>query len=274
MKKTIITILIFSFYALTIGFANADMEADRKAFTNYFYNKFPSTPKDDYINGVYSIDKGSREQWEAIEELPPYEQGIDKGEALFAKLGLAKCSQFKDYENGVRQNYPYFSEKENKVITLESDIQSCIKSLGKKRIGWNKGKMAHLSAYLGYLSRGHKYNVKVDSAGAKKAYEDGKRFYYAKRGQLNLSCADCHVYNSGNYVRADLLSPGLGHPSGFPVYRSKWGNMGTLHRRFGGCNKQVRAKPFKPQGKEYSNLEFFLSAMSNGLEINAPSARK
>ena len=58
------------------------------------------------------------------------------------------------------------------------------------------------------------------------------------------------------------------------MYRSKWGEMGTLHRRFSGCNKQVRAKDFEAQGEEYRNLEFFLTAMSNGLPLNGPGARK
>jgi sulfur-oxidizing protein SoxA len=36
----------------------------------------------------------------------------------------------------------------------------------------------------------------------------------------------------------------------------------------------VRAKPYKPQGEEYSDLEYFESYMSNGLELNGPGARK
>jgi sulfur-oxidizing protein SoxA len=52
------------------------------------------------------------------------------------------------------------------------------------------------------------------------------------------------------------------------------GTIGTLHRRFTGCNKQVRAKPFKAQGEEYRNLEYFLTYMSNGLTLNGPGARK
>ena len=70
-----------------------------------------------------------------------------------------------------------------------------------------------------------------------------------------------------------MLSPWLGHPSHFPVYCSK-GNLGTLHRRYAGCNKQVRAKPFKAQSTEYANLEYFHTFMSNGLTINGPGARK
>ena len=272
--KFLLTTLVSLGFIFNATVASADVASDTKDFTNYFYKKFPNTPKGDFINGVYSIDKGSREQWEAIEEFPPYEAAIDKGEAAFEKLGMAKCAQFKDYENGVKQNYPYFSDKKGKVVTLEADIQSCLKTLGHKKIGWKKGKMAHLSSYIGYLSRGKVMNVKVEGAKAKAAYESGKNFFYAKRGQLNMSCADCHVNNSGKKIRADLLSPAFGHASGFPVYRSKWGNMGTLHRRIGGCNKQVRAKPLKSQGKEYSNLEYFLSVMANGLEINTPTARK
>ncbi|MBT8121372.1 MAG: sulfur oxidation c-type cytochrome SoxA, partial [Gammaproteobacteria bacterium] len=85
----------------------------------------------------------------------------------------------------------------------------------------------------------------------------------------------------GSKIRADILSPALGHPTGFPVYRNKWAGasakgdgMGTLHRRYGGCNKQVRAKPYKAQGPEYTALEYFHTYMSNGLEINGPGARK
>jgi sulfur-oxidizing protein SoxA len=96
-----------------------------------------------------------------------------------------------------------------------------------------------------------------------------------------MACADCHYYYSGNKIRADILSPALGHTTGFPVYRNKWAGksksgdgMGTMHRRYGGCNKQVRAKPFKAQSDEYKALEYFHTYMSNGLEINGPSQRK
>ena len=97
---------------------------------------------------------------------------------------------------------------------------------------------------------------------------------YAKRGQLNFACADCHVYSPGMNLRTDILSPALGQVTHFPVYRSKWGEMGTMHRRYAGCNKQVRAKPFKAQGEEYRNLEYFHTYMSNGLPVNGPGARK
>jgi sulfur-oxidizing protein SoxA len=80
--------------------------------------------------------------------------------------------------------------------------------------------------------------------------------------------------NAGNVLRTEVLGPAFGQTTHWPVYRSKWGEMGSLHRRFTGCNKQVRAKPFKAQGEEYRNLEYFMSYMSNGLPLNGPGARK
>ncbi len=257
---------------------STDPASDLEAFRDFFAKKFTDTPFDDYVNGIYSIDAASREQWESIEEFPPYEINIEKGEALFNKAfangkSFATCFP-KATDGGVKQNYPYYDTKAKTVVTLEGDINKCLTSNGEKAYKWKKGKMADLSSFLAYNSRGNKIDVKIPNGDAVKAYEQGKRHFLAKRGQLNLSCADCHVYYSGSYIRADRLSPALGHVSHFPVYRSKWGGLGTLHRRYGGCNKQVRAKPFKAQSDEYRALEYFHSYMSNGLELNGPGARK
>ena len=256
---------------------SVDPEADLAGFQNYFHKKFPDTPKGDFINGVYSIDPASREQWESIEEFPPYEINVEAGEELFNKpfangKGYADC--FPGAEDGIKQNYPYYDEKMKKVQTLEAAINDCRVANGEKPLKYKKGAIADLSAYLAYQSRGKIIDVKIPNDEAKAWYKRGKDHFLAKRGQLNLSCADCHMYNSGSYVRADRLSPALGHVSHFPVYRSKWGGLGTLHRRYGGCNKQVRAKPLKAQGDEYRALEYFHSYMSNGLELNGPGARK
>jgi sulfur-oxidizing protein SoxA len=271
------------FGATSIFAAPAD---DLAKFQDYFKAKFPETAQADFINGVYSIDAGSREQWESVEEFPPYEGFVDQGEELWnTKFANGKtygsCFGDKDVSE-LKVMFPHWDKAKSRVQTLESALNECREANGEKALKWKKGKMAHLSAYISFSGRGKKINVVIpDDPKAQAAYEDGKRFFYAKRGQLNLSCADCHVYSSGRKVRADLLSPGLGQVSHFPVFRAKWsgGNtagdgLGTLHRRYGGCNKQVRAKPFKAQSTEYRNLEFFHTYMSNGLELNGPGYRK
>ena len=278
MKKLLTVTLVLGLLGSVTLPLQASPEQDLKDFRAYFTKRFPDTPVNDFVNGVYSIDAASREQWEEIEEFPPYELNIEKGETLF-NTPFANGKSYADcFDNGgigIAHRYPFFDQESGQVITLEGSINACRAVNGEQPLGWSKGAIADISAYMHYTSRGQVINVVVpDNPGAKAAYERGKNHFYAKRGQLNMACADCHVYYSGNKIRADLLSPALGHTSGFPVYRSKWGGLGTLHRRYGGCNKQVRAKPHKSQSDEYKALEYFHTYMSNGLEINGPSARK
>ena len=278
MKKLLIATLVLGLFGGASLSVQASPEQDLKEFRAYFKNRFPGTPFNDFVNGVYSIDAASREQWEEIEEFPPYELNIEKGETLFNTPfanGKSYADCFDKGGIGIAHRYPFFDQESGQVITLEGSINACRAVNGEKPLKWSKGAIADISAYMHYTARGEVINVVVPSdPAAQAAYQQGKNHFYAKRGQLNMSCADCHVYNSGNKIRADLLSPALGHTSGFPVYRSKWGGLGTLHRRYGGCNKQVRAKPYKSQSTEYKTLEYFHSYMSNGMEVNGPSARK
>ena len=278
MKKFLTATLVLGLLGSFTAPVLATPQEDLKQFREYFAKRFPKTPFNDYINGVYSIDAASREQWEEIEEFPPYELNLEKGKELFTtpfKNGKTYASCFDQGGEGIANRYPFFDAGSGKIITLEHAINACREANGEEPLGYKKGDIADISAYMHYTSRGSIINVIVpDDPRALAIYEQGKNFFYAKRGQLNMSCADCHVSNSGNKIRADILSPALGQTSHFPVYRSKWGGLGTLHRRYGGCNKQVRAKPYKAQGDEYRALEYFHTYMSNGLEINGPGARK
>lgn len=276
-KKTVLIAagMAVGLMSLTV---TASPKQDLQAFRDYFAAKFPKVEMDDFGNGVYAINANARSQWEAIEEFPPYEANVDDGEALFNEPfanGKTYASCFPNGGVGIRQDYPYFDAASGSIVTLEGAINACRVKNNEKPLPWQKGKIADLSAYMAFTSRGNKMDIKIpDDPRALAIYERGKRHFYSKRGQLNFACADCHVYNAGGQLRADILSPALGHVTHFPVYRSKWGNLGTLHRRYGGCNKQVRAKPFKAQSDEYKALEYFHSYMSNGLSVNGPGARK
>ena len=278
MKKLLTIVATLGMIGAASVAVQAGPQQDLAEFRAYFKDRFPDVPFNDYINGVYAIDQASREQWESIEEFPPYELNIEEGKKLFTtpfKNGKTYASCFKNNGIGIKQDYPYYDTKAGKLVTLEGAINACREANGEEPLKWQKGPIADISAYMAYTSRGNKIDIKIPAEeGALAAYEAGKQHFYAKRGQLNMSCADCHQYNAGNRVRADILSPALGHTSHFPVYRSKWGGLGTIHRRYGGCNKQVRAKPYKPQSAEYANLEYFETYMSYGLESNGPGARK
>jgi len=189
--------------------------------------------------------------------------------------GKTYASCFENGGIGIRQNYPYFDTDRGEVITLELSINECREANGEKPLKWKRGPIADISAYMASTSTGNVFDIKIpNDPRALAAYERGKKHFYQKRGQLNMACADCHKFYSGNMVRADLLSPALGHLTHFPVYRSKWGGLGTTHRRYGGCNAQVRAKAYPAQSEEYRALEYFHTYMSNGLAVNGPGARK
>jgi sulfur-oxidizing protein SoxA len=277
MKKILTALSLATLLAVSYV-ASATPQQDLKEFQSFYQDRFPDTPFEDYVNGVYSIDPASREQWEEIEEFAPYELNITKGEVLFnASFANGKTygSCFENGGIGIRQNYPFFDTDRGEVITLELAINECRQANGEKPLKWKKGHIADISAYMASTSTGKVFDITIpDDPRALAAYERGKKHFYQKRGQLNMACADCHKFYSGNKIRADLLSPALGHLTHFPVYRSKWGGLGTTHRRYGGCNKQVRAKPFPAQSEEYRALEYFHTYMSNGLAVNGPGARK
>jgi sulfur-oxidizing protein SoxA len=278
MKRLLTATLAISLLGFITLPVHAGPEQDLEKIRSYFYKRFPNTPKDDFINGVYAIDPASREQWEAIEEFPPYELNLEKGKELFNtpfKNGKTYASCFENGGIGIANRYPFFDTKSGRVITLELAINECRKANGETPLKYEKGPLADISAYMHYTSRGKIINIVVpDDPRALAAYERGKASFFAKRGQLNMSCADCHIANAGNKVRADILSPALGQTSHFPAYRSAWGDVGTLQFRYVGCNEQVRAKPYEPQSEEYRDLEYFHSYISNGLQINGPSTRK
>jgi sulfur-oxidizing protein SoxA len=106
---------------------------------------------------------------------------------------------------------------------------------------------------------------------AKPFFEKGKAFYEQRRGLLDMSCKNCHEDNAGSILRANVLTQG--QSNGFPTYRLKWQKVGSLHRRFRGCNKQVRATPYKNGSDEYVNLELYVAWRGVGLAVETPAVR-
>ena len=251
--------------------------ADAKAFRDYFVSKFPKVKLEDFVNGPYSMNEDMRRQWEEKEQFPPYEFALETGREMFSKPfgnGKTYADCFPNGGIGIRQNYPYFDAKEGKVVTLELALNRCREVNGEAPYSYLKDEMASLTAYMAFTSRGKPFDIKIpDDPRALAAYENGKRYFYTRRGQLNFSCAGCHIQAPGERLRAEILAPALGILNALPIYRSEWSGMGTTSRRFITCNSQTRAVPLEPQSDEYRDLEYYLSYMSNGLPISGPGAR-
>ncbi|MGR8932947.1 MAG: sulfur oxidation c-type cytochrome SoxA [Gammaproteobacteria bacterium] len=274
------TMLLTGFVAFCFaGSAMAGPEQDRKQFLQHYQQRFPTLQLGDYANGVYALDADARVSWQAIEEFPPYEIAVENGMQAFNKPfknGKHYRDCFEQHGLGIAQTYPRWDKASGQVVTLVQAINHCRSANGEPPLPEQKGALVELWAYMAYTSRGKPLAVEVpeDDPRALAAYEQGKRYYFRRRGQLNFSCATCHFQNAGKHIRTELLSPSLGHTSHWPVYRLKWGEIGSLHRRFIGCLEQIRAPLEEPQSEALRNLEYFLSALGDGIPANGPSIRK
>ena len=281
VRRTALTIVLLA----TLGLAGASVaradtsgpEKEFKVFREYFVKKFPKVPLEDFVNGPYSMNADMRKQWIEKEDFPPYDFAVDRGKELLEGLfknGKTMADCFPNKGVGIRQTYPYFDTAKGEVVTLELAINRCLTDNGEKPLSYVKDDMAAVTAYMAMTSRGKPFDIKIpDDPRALEAYEAGKQYFYERRGQLNFSCASCHEQSPGERIRAEVLAPALGILNAMPIYRSEWGGMGTISRRFTTCNSQVRATPLEPQDPVYRDLEFYLSYLSNGLPISGPGAR-
>jgi sulfur-oxidizing protein SoxA len=269
--------LVLTAAAVAVAADTPDPVGDARAFQKFFTDKFPKVKLEDFVNGPYSMNEGMHQQWQEKEQFPPYDFSLEAGKEMFSKPfknGKSYADCFPNQGIGIRQNYPYFDEKEGKVVTLELALNRCRETNGEAPFSYVKDEMAALTAYMAFTSRGKPFNIKIpDDPRALEAYQNGKRYFYTRRGQLNFSCASCHVQNPGERIRAEVLAPAIGILNAMPIYRSEWGGMGTISRRFTTCNSQIRGVPLDPQSDEYRDVEYYLSYVSNGLPISGPGAR-
>jgi sulfur-oxidizing protein SoxA len=278
MRKLLFAALLIAGTAQAVSAAETvDPQKDLKAFREYFTSRFPKVQLDDYVNGPYSMDEGLRAQWKAIDEFPPYQFAIDKGEEMFKtpfKNGKTYGDCFPNKGIGIRQDYPYFDTDKGEVITLELALNRCREANGEQPYSYTKDEMSALTAYMAFTSRGKRFDIKIpNDPRALAAYKKGEEYFYTRRGQLNFNCGTCHVQNPGNHIRTEVLAPALGIVAAMPIYRSAWGGMGTFSRRITSCNTQVRASSLPPQDELYRDVEYYLTYMSNGLPVSGPGAR-
>lgn len=257
--------------------AFATPEQDRQALIRYYTQKYPNVKVDDYVYGALAFDADSKAQYNSIMEFPPYESVMDEGRKMW-ETPFKNGKRYADcFPNGGKQlagNYPIFDETKGKVVTLQDALNNCRVANGEEALKVNDMKtMGTLTSYMRTLSDGMLMNVKVEGPRAMAAYEDGKKTFYSRKGQLNFACANCHVQNGGTRLRSEIISPVVGHAVHWPVFRGGE-NLVTLQQRYQGCFQQVRAVPPPQGGETMNNLEYFHSALSNGMPMKASVFRK
>ena len=281
MKHKIITTLLTGMAGLGIilgaATAHASPEKDREELSKYYAAKLPNVKKEDYVFGALALDADSKGQYDAIMEFPPFFAQVDAGKKLWNtpfKNGKTYAGCLPNGGKNIAGNYPLFDDTKDKVVTLHDAINDCRTANGEDAFKVNDvPTMGQLTAYMRTLSDGMKMNIKVEGPKALAAYEDGKKTFFTRKGQLNLACATCHVQNGGNSLRSETMSPVLGQSVHWPVFRAG-DNLVTLQQRYTGCMTQVRQVPPAQGSVMFNNLEYFHSAISNGLRMDASVFRK
>ena len=276
MKKLMLGLAAASLL-LGTGLALASPEQDRQDLIDYYTKKYPNIPIENYVYGALAFDADSMGQYNSIMEFPPFIGDIDKGRKMWEtplKSGKTYADCLPNGGKNIAGNYPYFDDKKGKVVTLQDVINDCRVANGEEAYKVSDMKtMGILTSYMRTLSDGMLMNIKVEGPAATAAYENGKKRFYSRAGQLNFACASCHVENAGVRLRSELISPAVGHAVHWPVFRGG-DTLVTLQQRYDGCYKQVRAVP-PPQGSAAMNdLEYFHSYISNGLPMKASVFRK
>ena len=189
-----------------------------------------------------------------------------------AEKSCASCHEGPESMKGVRAVYPKWNAEAGEMRTLAMQINNCrTEQMGAEAYKYDGAQMTAMEALISVQSRGMPVNVAIDGPAAE-YYEKGKEIYYTRYGQLELSCANCHEQNYGNYIRADHLSQG--QINGFPTYRLKNAGLVQTHNRFRGCIRDTRAETFAVGSPEFIALEVYVASRGNGLSVEGPSVRQ
>ncbi len=174
---------------------------------------------------------------------------------------------------GVSAGYPQYNAGLGGIMTIPLQINTCrVQAMGAKPLKYESYDQLALTMYVNSLSNGMPIKVSIDGP-AHSFYKKGEAAYYKRQGQLNFSCAVCHVQYAGYKARSNLISNNKHHVDHWPSYRLKWGKTGSLQRRFRGCLKNMRVKRQPYQSEEYRNMELYLTHINNGDLVQVPGMR-
>lgn len=260
LTLTVILLLVFSktVYSENLYFGTT-IDQEKESGYHYLSKDLQALQDDDFLNpGIFSIDLG-RELWQKKD-----------GEKGFS---CASCHQdAAESMTGIAAGYPKIDTNKGKLVNLELMINNMrAEHMTAKPYLYESEEMLALTAYLTDQSRGYPLQVKTNGP-AKVFFEKGREFYFQRRGQLDLSCNQCHDDLAGQKLRGDTISQG--QVEGFPIYRLMWRSSASRHRMFAWCNSALRAEPFQLGSEEYLNLELYLAWRGKGLLIGAPGVRR
>ena len=203
---------------------------------------------------------------------------VDQGRVLFtttAAGGKACSSCHGDGGSGLDgkriARYPVYDPDTGSPLTLRGQVLQCwAERLGNPPLAYADKRALQLETFVRSLARGETVAVEIDE-NLQPYYDAGEKLYRTRWGQVDIACHQCHDYHAGGTFRGQVMTQG--QTNGFPVYRFTTGQTVGLQERITECLTSLRAQPYPAGSAEYLALEVYMSARSNGLEIETPAIR-
>lgn len=237
----------------------------------------PGIPWSKQKSGYEFQSKSNRERQDDL-AVNPGMLWVDQGAQAWTKVegsagkSCADCHGAVEGMKGVAAGYPVWDQKAGRMHNLDTRVQECrsVRQQAAPLAPESEGLLA-LTAVVAHQSRGMPMAPSIEGP-ARPVFEQGRKLYEERVGQLNLSCAQCHEQNWGQRLRSEVISQG--HGNGYPIYRLEWQKMGSLHRRLRSCYLSVRSEPPQHGSAEHIALELYLSWRAKGLAIETPAVRR
>lgn len=226
-------------------------------------------------------DENWKLNWKFMD--PPFNQTVhgghfamDRGEDLFKTINgggrFAAClGATKGQLKGLRIRYPMYRPELKRIAGLEEVIELCAAKAGRELQNGSYDNSA-VSLYVANASNGLPIRVDVSKGPMQQAFERGRKLFHMRTGRSNLACSTCHTHRAGLQLRGTTVTTPYGDAAHFPVYRTRF-QLQSLHLRFMECNLDSGTQPLKPGSSAYTDLEVFLTALSNGYPVSVPSER-
>ena len=208
---------------------------------------------------------------------------VEEGAAIFNKKGsngksCASCHTGSENKlDGVAATYPKFNKSLNKMVALSGQIEHCAENATKTKIPVESKENTLLISYINHLSHDMPIQVDVTSAEGKAAYERGRDMFYKRNGQFHFACASCHTPPTVlKQLRGMRPSTVYGDAASYPIW--EYPNspdrsfMYTVQHQIKACAKNARMMTLSEGSPEYTDMEVYIRALSNGHKIKSVSS--
>jgi sulfur-oxidizing protein SoxA len=172
---------------------------------------------------------------------------------------------------GVAARHPAYDAARGEPVSLDQRINLCrTERQQANRFNDESRELLAISAFVARQSRGMPVETGADPKLAP-FIATGREIFMRRQGQLNLACTHCHDDNWGKRLAGAVIPQG--HPTGYPIYRLEWQNLGSLQRRLRSCLVGMRSESYANGSREYVALETYLMSRARGMTMETPAVR-